>query len=254
MLKRGGRAYADDRVAATKPGELAVLCPSCPRPGINLLEGWENAPLEYQFLYALILVSSFSQDPSLDIGWGYFVPKASYNSYILNHTSDEDISMCIGFAALAKADMKFSRGLCYTSIGTVSCARGEFIVTVGNLQKGERYVRMDFVFASALQAFMTLLFSIISYDIACQWFVNLGTWMAGWPSNLKIDGALKLTPVIPKFHKLAHQVEKHHEFSCNLVKGMGNSDCKSPERIWGGAQQPQELNENDGTGLTPQCP
>lgn len=48
MLKRGGRAHADNRVAATKPGELAVLCPSCPRPGINLLEGWENAPLEYQ--------------------------------------------------------------------------------------------------------------------------------------------------------------------------------------------------------------
>ncbi len=92
---------------------------------------------------------------------------------------------------------------------------------------------MDFVFASSLQAFTTLLFSIISYNIACQWFINLGTCIVGWPSNLKIDGPLKLTPVIPKFHEPAHQVEKHHEFSCNLVKGMGNSDCECPERIWG---------------------
>lgn len=50
--------------------------------------------------------------------------------------------MCVGFAALAKADMKFSRGLRYTGVGAVSCARGEFIVTVGNLQKGERLVHI----------------------------------------------------------------------------------------------------------------
>ncbi|PBK83209.1 hypothetical protein ARMGADRAFT_1038011 [Armillaria gallica] len=207
MLKRGGRAYTDVGVATTKPEELVVLCPSCPHPGINLLEGWENAPVEYH------------------IGWGYFVPKSSFDSYVLNHMSDEDISTCVGFAALAKADTKFLRGLCYTSVGTVLCARGEFIVTVGNLQKGERYAPMYFVFALALQAFTTLLFGIISYDIACQWFINLGMRIAGWPSNLKIDEPLKLMPVISKFHKPAHQVEKCHEFSCNLVKGMGNSDC-----------------------------
>ena len=46
LLKRGGRAHDPDGIKATKPGELAVLCPSCPRPGINLPDGWENALLE----------------------------------------------------------------------------------------------------------------------------------------------------------------------------------------------------------------
>jgi hypothetical protein len=45
MCKRGGRAVAYDPtgIAGTKSGELAVKCPACPRPGVNLPEGWENA-------------------------------------------------------------------------------------------------------------------------------------------------------------------------------------------------------------------
>ncbi|PBK59996.1 hypothetical protein ARMSODRAFT_1027004 [Armillaria solidipes] len=230
MLKRGGRVHIDSGVARTAPGGLAVLCPSCPCPGINLSDGWENAPLEFQFLYTLIIcmdanfhlknqiVSSFSCDPGLGIGWVYFVLKPAYDAYVLDHMSDEDISTCIGFVALAKADTKFSQGLCF----------------MGNLQKGERYAPIDFVFASTLQNFVMLLLGVISYGIACQWFINLYERMNGWPSNLRINRPLKLRLVIPKFHEPAHKVEKHHEFSCNLVKGLGNYDCEGPERIWGG--------------------
>ncbi len=55
------------------------------------------------------------------------------------------ISTCMGFAALAKADTKFSHSLCFIGMGAVSCARGEFIMSVGNLQEGERYVVFVFV-------------------------------------------------------------------------------------------------------------
>ena len=44
MLKRGGRGYGLCGVEGTDPGELAVDCPACPRPGINLPEDWESAP------------------------------------------------------------------------------------------------------------------------------------------------------------------------------------------------------------------
>ncbi|KAF8202088.1 hypothetical protein K438DRAFT_1581642 [Mycena galopus ATCC 62051] len=46
MLKRGGRGHASGGAAMTKPGELAVACPACPRPGINLPADWENTPKE----------------------------------------------------------------------------------------------------------------------------------------------------------------------------------------------------------------
>lgn len=46
LLKRGGRGHAPNGAATTQPGELAIMCPSCPRPGINLPEGWEHAAPE----------------------------------------------------------------------------------------------------------------------------------------------------------------------------------------------------------------
>jgi hypothetical protein len=48
MLERGGRveAYDPSGVEGTKQGELAVLCLACPRPGVNLRDGWENAAPE----------------------------------------------------------------------------------------------------------------------------------------------------------------------------------------------------------------
>jgi hypothetical protein len=42
MLKRGGRGHDATGVAGTAPGELAVLCPACPLPGINLPDNWET--------------------------------------------------------------------------------------------------------------------------------------------------------------------------------------------------------------------
>lgn len=48
MLKRGGRGHEPGGVEATKPGELAVRCPCCPRPSVNLPENWGNAPKEDQ--------------------------------------------------------------------------------------------------------------------------------------------------------------------------------------------------------------
>ncbi|KAK0503752.1 hypothetical protein EDD18DRAFT_1063258, partial [Armillaria luteobubalina] len=44
LLKRGGQAYNVTGPEGTKPGELAVLCPSCPRPGINLPSDWDQVP------------------------------------------------------------------------------------------------------------------------------------------------------------------------------------------------------------------
>ena len=43
MMKRGGRGHDVGGVAQTGQGELAVLCPACPQPGINLPPDWKHA-------------------------------------------------------------------------------------------------------------------------------------------------------------------------------------------------------------------
>ncbi len=45
-LKRGGRAHSNEGASGTLNGELAILCPSCPHPGINLPTDWDMAPKE----------------------------------------------------------------------------------------------------------------------------------------------------------------------------------------------------------------
>lgn len=43
MLKRGGRGHDPSGIAGTQDGELAIACPSCPIPGVNLPSDWEDA-------------------------------------------------------------------------------------------------------------------------------------------------------------------------------------------------------------------
>ncbi|KJA13849.1 hypothetical protein HYPSUDRAFT_209191 [Hypholoma sublateritium FD-334 SS-4] len=76
-LKRAGRGHDSTRADGTSDGELAIACPSCPHPGINLPSGWADAPAEKQFLYMKHicmdanfrlknnLVSNLSADPGL---------------------------------------------------------------------------------------------------------------------------------------------------------------------------------------------
>jgi hypothetical protein len=46
LLKRAGRGHdpCEDRINATKAGEIALLCPACPYLGINLPPEWYTAP------------------------------------------------------------------------------------------------------------------------------------------------------------------------------------------------------------------
>ncbi|KAF8142326.1 hypothetical protein K438DRAFT_1635815, partial [Mycena galopus ATCC 62051] len=53
MLKRAGRGHDKSGVFGTKQGELAVKCPSCPRPGENLPDGWEDAPAADKCVFGL---------------------------------------------------------------------------------------------------------------------------------------------------------------------------------------------------------
>lgn len=60
LLKRGGRGHDPSGAKGTQEGELALRCPSCPHPGINLPEDWLSAPPELQYVH-LRLTTSVSQ-------------------------------------------------------------------------------------------------------------------------------------------------------------------------------------------------
>ncbi|KAL0567874.1 hypothetical protein V5O48_014128 [Marasmius crinis-equi] len=248
MLKRAGRGHVEDGISKTEEGQLAVPCPSCPRPGINLYDDWQLTPVRKRYLYSLIvcvdfnfrlkgqLVSSWTRDPGMGDGWAYFVPRQPYETYIKKHVDEEDVSTCVGFAALAQRNSRSTKGLRYTGVGAAVCGRSEMVMAngVANLEKGERYSNSDFMLGYALKVYTPFLLTlVIAYDIACQWMAKLAKRMKNtWDEELKIPQKITTIPVIPKFHHPAHREEDHDQFNCNFVKGLGLSDCECCERLW----------------------
>ncbi|KAE9387407.1 hypothetical protein BT96DRAFT_837684, partial [Gymnopus androsaceus JB14] len=247
LLKWCGRGHNPSGVAGTADGELVVRCPSCPHPGINLPKGWEsdqkNADLyalrvamDANFRLKEQLVSSHSRDPGLNDGKGYFVRREPYEKYVLSLAHEEDISTCVGFQAIIKATTRFSKGLRYTGVGAVGCARGEMWLPngAGSLHKGERYANMDYVFASVLRQYLGIVLIIVGYDIVCQWFIHLFARIKNqWPEGLRPPEGTTFIPVIGKFHEPAHKTKNHQQFCANLILLMGLSDWELLERLWG---------------------
>lgn len=108
---------------------------------------------------------------------------------------------------------------------------GEFILfLLGFCAHGShRYSNMDYIFGSAIQ-FIFVSTLLISYDIACQWFINLFKRVENdWPDEIKPSACLKLIPAIPKLHEPMHGKRNHEVYSLNFIPGVGESDCECPE-------------------------
>ncbi|KAJ7805645.1 hypothetical protein B0H13DRAFT_1535583, partial [Mycena leptocephala] len=67
------------------------------------------------------------------------------------------MNSCSGLAALDYANTKFSRSYSTTGVGMGVCGRHEFVQPngVGDLQKGERFANMDYIFACIIKRLMS---------------------------------------------------------------------------------------------------
>ncbi|KAG1758273.1 hypothetical protein EDD22DRAFT_981491 [Suillus occidentalis] len=250
QMKRCGQGHHPGGIQATEAGACAVLCPACPHPSRNLPVGWENSPPEFQFLYAMFLaidanfrlvrrnVSSDAVDPGLNRGYAFFVEETAYKDFLASHYrvgNPQEKSTCSSHSAVNLADTRASRGLAATGAGTVDCARHNFKrpCSVGDLQKGERYINMDYLFFSSMRSSQDIHVLNISYDIACQWNKNLWSRMSTFPHQYHIDHDHKVvTFFVPKFHLPAHVASCQTKFSFNFIKGVGRTDGEAPERGW----------------------
>ncbi|KAG6825395.1 hypothetical protein H0H92_003827 [Tricholoma furcatifolium] len=132
MAKRSGRGHDPFGIAETKQGGLAIDCCACPHPNINLPTGWEDAPPDASWLYQLILSqdanfrlknrlrSTDDKDPALGPGFAYFVASDEYLRHLANYVDQDEISHCVGFAALWLVNTKKVKGLRATGVGSYS--------------------------------------------------------------------------------------------------------------------------------------
>ncbi|KAG2031834.1 hypothetical protein BDR03DRAFT_936192 [Suillus americanus] len=247
MLKCFGRGHDPSGVNGTSQGECVVLCPACPQPGKNLPEGWQTASKAKWWLYAVFLaintnfrlkrrnISSDHADPSLLRGWSYFVKEKEYKAFLAEHlTETQEKSTCSSHNAVNMADTKQSQGLAATGVSTVDCARHNFKLPngVGDLQKGEKYINMDYLFFSTLRGMQLKMLNVL-YDIACQWHKKLWACMKSFPQSHHLDHLTKyIRFFIPKFHLPAHVSKCQTIFSFNFTHFVGRTDGEAPERVW----------------------
>ncbi|KAG1807133.1 uncharacterized protein BJ212DRAFT_1449387 [Suillus subaureus] len=230
-----GHGHDPNGVLGTKEGELAVLCPACPQPGRNLPADWDNVPLHMKWLYGLFLAID-ANFRFLSNGWAYFMEQSSFKEVLeASGTQVQEKSSCASHNAVNLADTKNARGMAATGVGAIVCAWHNLThpSLVSNLQKGEKYVNMDYIFFSTLQHASTVDVLNISYDIACQWSKHLWTQMLHYPSRMHLQPDDKvLTFVVPKFHLPAHILSCQTKYSLNLIKGMARTDGKAVECGW----------------------
>ncbi|EMD32328.1 hypothetical protein CERSUDRAFT_68683 [Gelatoporia subvermispora B] len=238
MLKRSGRGHDPSGVKATGLGDCTVLCPACPHPGKNLPDDWEKAPPNKSWMYQLFVamdanfrlrrkaVSSDEKDPGLNHGYAYFVEETAYKKHLAVYSDlvTEDKSSCSDHDAIKLAQRKGANDIASTGVGTVECARHDMKrpCSVGDLQKGERYVNMDYLFKSSL-GHHSMPSMVASYDIACQWSRNLYS---------RFTNPVQFRFLVPKFHLPAHQESCQNEYSFKLTPHVANTDAESPERGW----------------------
>ncbi|KAJ6598621.1 hypothetical protein B0H10DRAFT_2231600 [Mycena sp. CBHHK59/15] len=266
LLKRAGRAHApeEDRIGTTKAGECALLCPACPQPGKNLPPNWEKVPFEKAFIYALFLaldanfrlkrkdVSSEEKDPGLVRGWAFFGEVTAYMTHLDRYWDQkQERSTCVAHDAVDKPDRE-SLGTASSGIGTVDCARHNMKRPngVGDLQKGERYLNMDYLFFMSLASSpLTRLY--VSYDIACQWHKNIWERMKVFAEYKGVQfeqGKKYVVFLVPKFHLPAHIELCNILFSFNLTPFVGRTDGEAPERGWADANRLANSTSISGPG------
>ena len=120
MVKRGGRSYDVTGIEGTSPGELAVLCPACPIPSVNLPPNWQCVGKDSEFVHALYnrslsnpvclrylyyqtfgidacfrfkrrQISDYEKDPELGPGFAYLVAWEPYREHLLRFTDQEEV-------------------------------------------------------------------------------------------------------------------------------------------------------------------
>ncbi|KAJ7030669.1 hypothetical protein C8F04DRAFT_961266 [Mycena alexandri] len=252
LHKRAGSGHVNCGVKGTKQGALAIpKCTMCPIPGVNIPEdydkiNWDEEPEDQRYKYFLDLaqdanfklinrnVSTEASDPIVDDGAGFFCNRKDYTEHIHKHVNEEEISSCSGFQAMFLANAKRIKGLRVTGVGGVTCARHNMWRPngIGDLQMGERYCNMDFLFFSSLLGFVWA-YVVLSYDIACQFSKNIWTRMGKLPDKYKLKINIKnVRWAVPNFHLPAHKKGCHSPFSFHWLWGAGRTHGETVEQNW----------------------
>ncbi len=95
---------------------------------------------------------------------------------------------------------------------------------------------MDYMLWKSLKDYDELVMLIVSYDIVCQWSINILRRLEKYGPELRERAGdpdqRYYQWLIPKFHLPAHIEACNILYSFNLTPYVGQTDGEAPERGW----------------------
>ncbi|KAG2347673.1 hypothetical protein BDR05DRAFT_849547, partial [Suillus weaverae] len=245
LYKWHGFAHKRDE---PKAGDLALFCPACPQPGINLdlkigtSTRPDNTP-SWLFTRTLVMDGNFkaehlhpvnpSDEVSLMDGLAFMVGDERYKSHLSIAQDRVQRSNCNNHLAVNQANASRQR-LEASGIGGCACARhGCFVPhSMVDFQKGERQMNMDYALSQALNYNTDGISQAITfYDINCQYHKFLKDRITS-SMYLSIPIGMDIIPGIGLWHVHGHQDSCYVRYASNFICGTGRIDGEIMETLW----------------------
>ncbi|KAF6750154.1 hypothetical protein DFP72DRAFT_851846 [Ephemerocybe angulata] len=247
-LKRNGFGHVRP---GSKPdvGDLALFCPACPQPDVNLPSGWEEDPDQWKFRRYLVADGNFvlnhsikkkSQD-TVDSVWltdgaGYMVERESYQEHLAIGREYQEPPTCYEHRAVADKN-KAKKGYDSTGLVAIACARHGCFAPGGvvDMQKGERQVNVDYALCHAIHntGGTTAPGVLLAYDINCQYAVNFRKRVNRAPHlQSLLPATVPISFVIGLFHVHGHKDECLSRFAATYLPGAGVTSGEILESLW----------------------
>ncbi|KAH9009792.1 hypothetical protein EDB85DRAFT_2162272 [Lactarius pseudohatsudake] len=240
---QSGLGHQHNRNSAND-GSMAIFCPACPQPGINLPDDWKTRYHDQpnQLIRTFIMDGNFSAehmrcrtgetDVPLSAGMAFMANPNSFKAHLHSGKESVQTSTCNTYRAIEQANSSRPH-LDVTGIGATACCHGFFVPTsVVDFQKGERQINMDYSLCKALSYNMEdIPVALVMYDIMCQYGVHFQERVERSP-ELSLSSSLQLRTGIGLFHIHGHQDSCLPRFSPSYIPGAKQVDGEIIETLW----------------------
>ncbi|KAG1801921.1 hypothetical protein EV424DRAFT_1351821 [Suillus variegatus] len=234
-----------------KPGDLALFCPACPQPGINVTLPPEdeqeetNSKLELpkpSWLYSRSLVMDgnfkaehlYAVNPmdevSLMDGRAFMVSDGAYKAHLAQANAAVQRSECNNHCAVNQANATRHR-LEATGIG--GREKGMHIyLTIETLPNKDQADEHELCLYEALKHNAGgIQRALTFYDINCQYHKYLRDCVSDSPF-LELDQALEIMLGIGLWHVHGHQDSCYVRYASNFITGAAQIDGEIMETLW----------------------
>ncbi|KAJ6616904.1 hypothetical protein B0H10DRAFT_1914835 [Mycena sp. CBHHK59/15] len=261
LKKRAGQMhYIDGLLPHRPPGNLLVWCPGCPEAGFNSDPNCPKTPhhlrhcnqsqrtLDGNFQCNQFNKNTDPDDVSLAAGNGYFPPDDKYKEYLAKIPVSREKSTCNYLKVVNKQDKKKFKNMAIT--GTVNCQCSHvFILSCVDLQYGERFSNTDAALAREMrqrkpgESFDFILRievedidQVTTYDIACEYYINLESRFQQHFPDL-VEDVRRMRWGVPSLHVQGHQDSCNYLFGTTYMECVGHFHGETAEHYWPEANQ-----------------